>query len=232
MLVNLLKRVKENPKADLDDELFYTLVRACFLGKEVRTRDSYKENYGKRYLLVFLTPGEGEWTTLRQLLLDFTDKYIELDGFVIEDVIIEKGFIEELVSAIDNSTMTAIAEDISSYESAASAVTDEALEFFPDIREWNSDAVLTIPRVMYGNGTRAKERLAAAYRNVLEKTAEAGYTTLSVAPLSDYPLSLECDVASSAASVFFTLHPAAPLLLTFILPDEEKLREFLTPSSI
>ena len=230
MLLNLLRKVRENPRADLDDELFYTFSRACFLGKTVRVRDSYKENYGKRYLAVFLSEGDGDWIPIRQLLLDFTGKYIELDGFVIEDVIIEKGFIEELVSAIDTSTMTAIAEDISSYESAAAAITDEALQFFPDIRKWNAEAVLTTHRIAYGDGTRAKERLASAYKNILEKAVSAGYSTLSIAPLSDYPLSSECDIATSAVSVFFSLHPDVSLMVTFILPDEEKLGEFLTPS--
>ena len=149
--------------------------------------------------------------------------------FLLEDIIIEKGFIEELISAIDGSTMTAIADDISSYETEVAAAAEESLQFYPDIRKWNAEAVLTVKRVSYDDGNRAKERLASAYRNVLEKAASAGYHTLSIGPLSDYPPSLEGDIASSAASIFFSLHPESPMCITFVLPDEDSLSRFLMP---
>ena len=229
MLIGLVSRVRENPREDLDDALFYTIIRACWLGKEVRTREGVTEDHGKKYLRTFLSPGDGKWIPLRRLLLDFTEKYVMLDGFMLDDVIIEKGFVEELLSAIDDSTMTAVADDISSYESEAAAVTEEALPLFPDMRKWNTGAVLTAGRVLYGDGSRAKERLAAVYRNVLEKAAAAGYRTLSIAPLSDYPASLEGNIAASSVSIFFSLHPEVPMAVTFVLPDEESLRRFLVP---
>lgn len=228
MLINLAERIRENPREDLDDALFYTITRACFLEKEIKVRDSVVENHGKRYLRTFMNTGDGVWTPLRRVLLDFTDKYVMLDGFLLDDIIIEKGFIEELISALDASTMTAVADDISSYETAAAAVTDEALRYYPDIRKWNSEAVLTTPRVAYGDGERAKERLAVAYRNILSKASEAGYKTLSIAPLSDCPLELEGDIAASSASIFFTLRPDAAMAVTFILPDEKSLSRFLS----
>lgn len=227
MLVNLVNRIKENPREDLDDALFYTIIRACWLEKEVRIRDSIIENHGKRYLRAFLNEGDGQWIPIRRLLLDFTDKFVMLDGFLLDDIIIEKGFVEELISAIDSSTMTAVADDIASYETEAAAVADEALDYFPDIRKWNSEAVLTIPRVVYGDGDNAKERLAIAYKNILSKAATAGYKTLSIAPLSDYPLALEGDVASSSVSIFFSLHPEVSMCVTFMLPDEKSLQSFL-----
>ena len=163
-----------------------------------------------------------------QLLQGKALVHFPLDGFLLDDIIIEKGFVEELISAIDDSTMTAVADDISSYETAGAVVSDEALQFFPDIRKWNANAVLTRPRVIYKDGERAKERLAIAYRDVLKKAAEAKLKTLSIAPLSDYPLSLEGDIASSSVSVFFSLHPETAMAVTFVLPDEESLSVFLS----
>ncbi len=228
LLINLASRIRENPREDLDDALFYTIMRACWLEKEVRCLDSVVSNHGKKYLRTCLSGPEGEWTPLRRILLDFTDRFVMLDGFLLDDIIIEKGFIEELISAIDASTMTAVADDISSYEIAGAVVTDESLPLFQDIRKWNADAVLTRPRVCYGDGERAKERLASAYRDVLAKAAEAKLSTLSIAPLSDYPLPLEADIAASSVSVFFSLHPETPMAVTFILPDEKSLALFLS----
>ena len=228
MLEGLIRRIRENPKEDLDDVLFYTIMRAVWLGKEIAVSDTVTNNHGKNYLRTYLS-GKGTWTPIRSVLLGFADEYVMLDGFLIEDIIIEKGFIEELISAIDGSTMTAIADDISSYETEAAAAAEESLQFYPDIRKWNAEAVLTVKRVSYDDGNRAKERLASAYRNVLEKAASAGYHTLSIGPLSDYPPSLEGDIASSAASIFFSLHPEYPMCITFVLPDEDSLSRFLMP---
>lgn len=227
-LLNLVRRIRENPREDLDDALFYSIVRACWLEKEIRCRDGIVEDHGKKYLRTYLSDGEGEWVPIRRILLDFTDRFVMLDGFLLDDIIIEKGFVEELISAIDDSTMTAVADDISSYETAGAVVPDEALQFFPDIRKWNANAVLTRPRVIYKDGERAKERLAIAYRDVLKKAAEAKLKTLSIAPLSDYPLSLEGDIASSSVSAFFSLHPETAMAVTFVLPDEESLSVFLS----
>ena len=227
LLSALAERIRNNPRQDLDDDLFYTISRAAWLGKEVRIVGTVAEDHGKQYLRLSLRPGEGEWVSIRRLLLDFADRYVLLDGFLLEDIIIEKGFVEELLSAVDGSVMTAVADDISSFETEAAAVSDEALPLYPGIQQWNADAVLSVPRVRYGNGENAKERLASAYRNVLEKAAAGNYRTLSIAPLSDYPLSLEGDVASSAVSIFFALRPDAPMSVTFVLPDHHSLSLFL-----
>ena len=100
----------------------------------------------------------------------------------------------------------------------AAAAADESLPSFPDIRKWNAEAVLTVPRVAYGDGERAKERLARQYRAVLSKAAEAGYRTLSIAPLSDYPLDLEGEIAASSVNAFFAFNPSSPMSVTFVLP--------------
>ncbi|MBO8437113.1 MAG: hypothetical protein IAA97_09065 [Spirochaetes bacterium] len=229
LLKALVSRIKSNPKEDLDDTLFYTITRAATLGKEIRV-GSVREDHGKRYLRTFLDGGKGDVVKLGDFLLRFLDEYVLLDGFMLEEIIIEKGFVEELISALGMSTMTAVADDISSYESAAAAICDESLPFFPDIRKWNTEAVLTVPRVRYSDGSRVKERLASAYKHVFEKCVEGGYTTLSIAPLSDYPLSLESEIATSAASAFFALHPDRMLSVSFILPDEKSLSLFLGAS--
>ena len=222
------RKILDNPRADYDDELFYALVRATWLLTEVYTDDRIREDHGKKYLSVHFD-GSGKKETLRRIILDFADKYLLLDGLILDGLIIEKGFIEEIISAVDSSMMTAIADDISSYETEAAAAAEESLQFYPDIRKWNAEAVLTVKRVSYDDGNRAKERLASAYRNVLEKAASAGYHTLSIGPLSDYPPSLEGDIASSAASIFFSLHPESPMCITFVLPDEDSLSRFLMP---
>ena len=106
--------------------------------------------------------------------------------------------------------------------------TERSLPSFPDIRKWNAEAVLTVPLVAYGDGERAKERLARQYRAVLSKAAEAGYRTLSIAPLSDYPLDLEGEIAASSVNAFFAFNPSSPMSVTFVLPDESSLARFLS----
>ena len=228
ILSSIIRRVRGNPREDLDDALFYAICRSVWLDKEIAVSESVVEDHGKRYLKASLDECNGKTVPIRRMLLDFLDAYVMLDGFVLDGLIIEKGFVEELISAIDSSTMTAIAEDISSYESEAAAAADESLPSFPDIRKWNSEAVLTIPRVAYGDGERAKERLARQYRAVLSKAAEAGYRTLSIAPLSDYPLDLEGEIAASSVNAFFAFNPSSPMSVTFVLPDESSLARFLS----
>ena len=173
--------------------------------------------------------GNGDPDAKVSKLLDFTDKYVMLDGFLLDDIIIEKGFVEELVSAVDYSQITAVAEDISSYESESACVTDESLTSFPDIRKWNTEAVLTTPIVRYGSGEGAVSRLANAYKNILQKAMDGGYHTLSIAPLSDFPLNIEGEIANQSTDIFFSLHPESPMCITFVLPDEDSLSRFLMP---
>ena len=228
MLTQLASRIKASPKEDFDDALFFTLCRASALGKKIRTNDGVVTDHGKKYLRTYLSEGNGNWVDIRRILLDFTDKYVMLDGFLLDDIIIEKGFVEELVSAVDYSQITAVAEDISSYESEAAAAADESLPSFPDIRKWNAEAVLTVPRVAYGDGERAKERLARQYRAVLSKAAEAGYRTLSIAPLSDYPLDRVWEIDASSVNAFFAFNTSSPMSVSFVLPDESSLARFLS----
>lgn len=229
LLAAIVSRIKENPREDLDDVLFYTISRASFLGKSLRV-GGVREDHGKRYIRTYLTEGRGEMVLVREFLMRFLDSYLMLDGFILEEIIIEKGFVEELISAIDVSTMTAVADDISSYESMAATVPEEALQLYPGINKWNAEAVLTVPRVHFNDGLKAKERLVSAYKHILEKTIEGGYATLSIAPLSDYPLSIESEIATSSVSAFFALHPDRPLAVSFILPDEKSLALFLGSS--
>ena len=219
------RKILDNPRADYDDELFYALVRATWLLTEVYTDDRIREDHGKKYLSVHFD-GSGKKETLRRIILDFADKYLLLDGLILDGLIIEKGFIEEIISAVDSSMMTAIADDISSYETDAAAVADESLSMFPSIQKWNSEALLTISRV--ASGDRFTERLSSAYRNLLDKTKEAGYRTLSIAPLSDAMLQNESAIATSAVSIWFSLHPDYPLAVTFVLPGERELQAFLS----
>ncbi len=228
VLEELRRRIKEKPAADFDDELFYTLTRCIWLGKEVVADDMVAEDHGKAYLVTHIS-GSGRRKGLREMILGFTDEYLGLDGLLLDDIIIEKGFIEELISAVDDGMVTAVAEDISSYESEAAIVTDDALPSFPSIRKWNADAVLTAERVRYGSGERAKERLASAYKAVFDSAMNGGYHVISIAPLSDYPIGLESSIAVSAASIYSSLHPDFPMAVTFVLPDEESLSLFLAP---
>lgn len=229
VLERLREMIKEKPSADFDDELFYTLSRCIWLGKEIFTEEKVTENYGKAYLSAHIASGKGKRVPLRDVILAFTDRYLGLDGLLLDDIIIEKGFIEEIISAVDDGMMTAVAEDISSYECEAAIVAEEMLQSFPSIQKWNADAVLTVPRVVKGDGKRAKERLAVAYRNVLSKAAAGGYHVLSVSPLSDYPVQEEAGIATSAVRIFASLNPDFPMSVTFVLPDRKSLDAFLSP---
>ena len=83
-LLNLARRIRENPREDLDDALFYSIVRACWLEKEIRCREGIVEDHGKKYLRTYLSDGEGEWVSIRRILLDFTDRFVMFDGFLLD----------------------------------------------------------------------------------------------------------------------------------------------------
>ena len=121
------RKILDNPRADYDDELFYALVRATWLLTEVYTDDRIREDHGKKYLSVHFD-GSGKKETLRRIILDFADKYLLLDGLILDGLIIEKGFIEEIISAVDSSMMTAIADDISSYEKVLAVLRRDLMD--------------------------------------------------------------------------------------------------------
>ena len=228
ILSEIRRRIIENPRKDYDDELFYAIMRSVWLCCSVYTDDMVAEDHGKKYLAVHIE-GKGKEVPLKRILLDFTDRYLMLDGISLDGLLIEKGFIEEIISGIDQSTMTAIADDISSYETDATAVADEALQSFPGIQKWNTDAVLTTPLVKEKDNPDFVSRLSRTYKNILDRTRAAGYRTLSVSPLSDN-LSREGDVAASSVNIWIAMNPDYPISVTFILPSESALQSFLSPS--
>ena len=106
-LLDLRDRIINDPKGDYDDALFHLLLRSSALGKEVIVSSHIVTDHGKRYLPSFITGG-GRSMPLRSLILSFADENVELDGFLLDSLIIEKGFIEELISGMDESGIDAV----------------------------------------------------------------------------------------------------------------------------
>ena len=104
ILSEIRRRIIENPRKDYDDELFYAIMRSVWLGCSVYTDDMVAEDHGKKYLAVHIE-GKGKEVPLKRILLDFTDRYLMLDGISLDGLLIEKGFIEEIISGFSGMRM-------------------------------------------------------------------------------------------------------------------------------
>ena len=75
---------------------------------------------GKRYVVISLAETSvGAWLSLRTFLFSFSSEYVEYDGFVMDGVIIEKDFIEEIISGLDESGVSAVIGDVLAEEAEA-----------------------------------------------------------------------------------------------------------------
>ena len=115
----LSEKIVSNPTMDFDDALFHVLLEAALLGKETCISDKKVEDHGKNYLSL-VEPHENLRTiSFYDLYSAFVDEFVDYDGFVIDGIIIEKDFIEEIISALDISQVSVVNGSVISFEGDA-----------------------------------------------------------------------------------------------------------------
>ncbi len=115
----LTEKIVLNPTVDFDDALFHVLLEAALLGKETYLSGKTIKDHDHEYLEL-LEEGEGlREISFYDLYSAFVDEFIDYDGFVINGIIIEKDFIEEIISALDISQISVVHGDITEFEGDA-----------------------------------------------------------------------------------------------------------------
>ena len=220
-LIHLRDRIVSDPRGDYDDALFHTLLRASALGKEVVVLPGHVTDHGKRYIRA-LMEGDGRIMPLRSLILSFAADNVDMDGFMLSDVAIEKGFIEELISGLDMSGVDATVDDWRSYEADAVILFDGsddgiAIES-PDV---NADIVI------HARLSDSVHRIASSLKSAFEAMRERNMHTASIPLIGDNP-GLIAAVAMSAVDAFSSLYQDHPLSVTLVSESDEILSSILS----
>ena len=220
-LSQLRDRIVADPRGDYDDALFHTLLRACALGKEVVVLPGHVSDHGKRYVRALLA-GDGRILPLRSLILSFADDNVDMDGFMLEDVAIEKGFIEEIISGLDMSGVDATVDDWRSYEADAVILFDGSYEGIsidsPDI---NADIVI------HASPSDSVHDIASSLKSAFDAMRERNMHTASIPLIGDNP-GLIAAVAMSAVDAFSAVYQDHPLSVTLVSESDELLSSILS----
>ena len=215
MLSSLVRKITSDPKGDYDDALFHTLLAASALGKEVILHRGYVENYGKKYRAASLS-GEGLSMPLRSLILSFATENFGYDGFLLDNVIIEKGFIEELISGIDDYMVEAVVDDYRTKETEAVVLFSPYADgVAAEESEMNSDYVINAPL------SEDKKAMSIVFRDVLSLLIEMGVHSVSIPVPEAIDPALFSDIAVSSVYAFSNLHPEHFLYVSFVAPSDE-----------
>lgn len=221
ILSSLVARIVSDPKGDYDDALFHTLLAASALGKQVILCKGYVENYGKRYRSAVLS-GEGRSISVKSLLLSFAGDNIEYDGFLLDNVIIEKGFIEELISGIDDYMVEAVVDDYRTKEAEAVVLFgNDAGSVYSAPSDMNSDYVIHAPV------SADKKDLTIIFRDVLAKAMEMGLHVISIPVPDGLDPSFFSDVAVSSVYAFSNIYPDYYIYAAFIASTDSMLERMV-----
>lgn len=115
----LTEKIVSNPTADFDDALFHVLLEAALLGKEIFLSERTIDNHNHEYLELVEKGDNLRSISFYDLYSAFVDEFLDYDGFVINGIIIEKDFIEEIISALDISQISVVLGDITQFEGDA-----------------------------------------------------------------------------------------------------------------
>ena len=115
----LSEKIIANPTVDFDDALFHVLLEAALLGKESFIAKQDLEDHGKKYLSLVDFGDDLRSISFYDLYSAFVDEFVDYDGFVIDGIIIEKDFIEEIISALDISQVSVVHGSVVSFEGDA-----------------------------------------------------------------------------------------------------------------
>ncbi len=118
-LHNLTAKIAKNPTVDFDDALFHVLLEAALLGKETALSKNTVKDNGKEYLLLSEGAITDRQISFYDLFSRFVDEFVDYDGFVIDGIIIEKEFIEEIISSLDMSQISVVKDSIINFEGDA-----------------------------------------------------------------------------------------------------------------
>ena len=217
LLSELREKIVNDPSGDYDDALFQTLLRAVALNKEVMIERGAVENHGKRYRRARIN-GDGRKTPLRALLLSFLGENVEYDGFLLDDIIIEKGFIEEIISAIDDSTIYFSVDDYKTMESDA-VMLFEGKEKHVEAKDSN----LNTDIILVARSTSKVAELATSFKEAFSIMIEKGLHTLSLPLPKTIDKALFTAVALSSLEAYMKLYGEHYIQIALLVENEEDL---------
>ena len=182
-LKSVIDNIVNNPTSDYDDTLFHVFLTLCDLEKEAMVDGEISDN-GKHYIKISLDEnGTGDYVPFKNILLGFEDCNSPYDGFSIGPLLIEKDFIEEIVSAIGISSVSVTAGDVSEFEGDAIVKSVEASEMIPPgsaVLEAAGDDCCS-DYVIYAAlpGSADKMQLSSVYFNALRILKERNLHTIA-----------------------------------------------------
>ena len=225
LLESVRSRILRDPSGDYDDALFHSFLSSAGLGKEICNHHHYIEDNGKRYISASLSelPG-GHWIPLRSFLFSFSSEYVEYDGFVMDGIIIEKDFIEEIISGIDESGVSAAIGDVLAEEAEAAVLPytgDRIRTSIPAETPQNMIIELPVPP---SSGTDEDRRLlASAFFALFNAIREYGIHSAVIPVFSGYSPDVFADIALSSVSAFLHRYPDYFIQIVFACRNDEEL---------
>ncbi len=119
-LKELISKIKSDPRGDYDDELFNIFLNYSAFSKVGELKNKVIKDGERKYIDIGLDPSDEVRTiSFYNLFLAFLSDFVDYDGFALGGIVIEKGFIEEIVSALDTQALCIIKGDITSFEGDA-----------------------------------------------------------------------------------------------------------------
>ena len=225
MLRSVRERILADPSGDYDDALFHSFLASAGLGKEIFNHHHYIEDNGKRYIAASLSEsGKGAWLSLRTFLYSFSSNYVEYDGFVLDGIIIEKDFIEEIISGLDESGVSAVVGDVLAEEAEAAVIPyagEEVLTSIPADTPQNLIIQLPAPPAM-GND-QDRKHLAESFFLLFRTIKDLNLHSVVIPVFSGYDPSLFADIALSSVSAFLHRYPEYFIQLVFACRDDREL---------
>ncbi len=231
-LKTVVDNIINNPSSDYDDTLFHVLLTLGELEKEAMLDGEITDNE-KHYIKVSLDCGDtGEYRSFKSILLGFADCYSAYDGFALGPLLIEKDFIEEIVSAIGISSVSVTVDDISKFEGDVIVKAVEALESLPpgntviDIADDDccSDYVIyaALP------DTPDKMQLSSCYFNALRILRERNLHTIAFSSLKCRGFSEKesADIAESTIDTCLEMWQDYFFSVVFCVSDDSEFRTY------
>ena len=222
LLESVRKRIINDPSGDYDDALFHSFLTSAGLGKEIYNYHHYIEDNGKRYIAASLSGSSGGvWITLRAFFYSFSSEYVEYDGFVMDGIIIEKDFIEEIISGLDESGVSAVIGDVLAEEAEAAVLPyagDRIRASIPSDTPQNMIIELPVPPATGSESDR--KQLAESFFSLFEAIKNYGIHSAALPFFSGYDPALFSDIALSSVSAFMHKEPDYFIQIVFTCRNE------------
>ena len=224
LLESVRKRILKDPSGDYDDALFHSFLTSAGLGKEIYNHHHYIEDNGKRYVVISLAETSvGAWLSLRTFLFSFSSEYVEYDGFVMDGVIIEKDFIEEIISGLDESGVSAVIGDVLAEEAEAAVLPyngDQIRASIPADTPQNMIIELPVPPATGGEEDR--KQLASSFFALFKAIKRFGIHSAVIPFFIGYDPALFSDIALSSVSAFLHKDPDYFIQIVFACRNDDE----------